>query len=83
MKKINKKERKELLEKLAGKLAPSVKVKDLLIDTLGELRPSELKEIVSRLDSPKNETKVRSEEGCYKLLIGGKKGKPYELMLRD
>ena len=68
---------KDLSKKLAEKLTPEKLMKDVLYST----EPDELKEIFERVII--KEGKVKESEGCFKLLLGGKPGSPYELMIRS
>ena len=67
---------KEIVEVLKDKIS----VEKFLEDVLNDIDPEELEEIYERAVVKKG--KIREEEGCYKLLIGGKRGAPFELMLR-
>lgn len=67
---------KEIVEVLKDKIS----VEKFLEDVLNDIDPEDLEEIYERAVVKKG--KIREEEGCYKLLIGGKRGAPFELMLR-
>ena len=69
--------KKELIEILSKHIT----IKKLIEDVLNTIPPDELMEIYERAVVKKG--KIKEEEGCYKLLIGGKRGKPYELAIRD
>ena len=71
---------KKLIDEVVKVLKSKVTIEKLLEDALCSLSPEELQEVYERVIKKKG--KVREEEGCYKLLIGGKKGYPFELMLR-
>lgn len=62
---------------LAQKLAEGLDAQALLEDLL-KTKPLETTlEVAARLTHP--EASVKSKEGCFKLLIGGKPGRPYAL----
>lgn len=71
----------EMVVQLAEVLAEYVSAKKLIKDVLDNVEPDELEDLYERVIVKKG--KVKEEEGCYKLLIGGKRGSPFELMLRD
>ena len=72
-------------EKLIGpiieKLKDSVSIEKLLEDALLSLNPDDLTELFERAVT--HEGKVKEKEGCYQLLVGGKSGGPFKLMLRE
>ena len=78
LKKLN---TKKLINELAKILAKKITVEKLMRDVLSSLTPSELNEVYERVIIKKG--KIREEEGCYKLLIGGKRGYPFELAIRE
>jgi len=84
-KKIKKKwiklDTKKLIEELIPKLKDKVSIDSLIRDVLDDSSPDELEEIFERVVTKKG--KIQEREGCYKLLLYGKKGSPYELMLRN
>jgi len=71
----------KLKQEIIKKLSDKINTTAMLDDVLGDLTIQGLKELHSRTVEHKG--KVKSKEGCYKLTIGGKKGRPMELMLRD
>lgn len=79
--KLHKIDTKKLMQEIVKILAEKIDVQDFLIDVLSSLNPDELREVYERTVIKKG--KIRVTEGCYKLLIGGKKGYPMELMLRE
>lgn len=72
-------------EKLIGpiieKLKDSVSIEKLLEDALLNLNPEDLTELFERAVTKNG--KVNEKEGCYQLLVGGKSGRPFKLMLRN
>lgn len=77
---IKKIDTEKLISEIVNVLKDKISVEKLLKDVLNDIEPEELEEIYER--AVIKEGKVREEEGCYKLLIGGKRGAPFELMLR-
>jgi len=71
----------KLINELVIKLAPAVNTEELVRDALYDTNPDDLKELYERVIV--KEGKVRDKPGCYKLVVGGKRGTPFELMLRD
>jgi len=71
----------EFQKSIIQKLKDKINTKELLKDVLDDLSFNALKELGERVVARKG--KVRSVKGCYKLQIGGKRGRPLELMLRD
>lgn len=68
------------LENVINKLAPHVDVKKLLMEIiLLQSPPQEVLELKERLE--KGYAKVTEAKLCYSLMIGGKRGKPYEFNL--
>ena len=64
-------------KQLAKKLAEGLDAEALLVDLL-KTKPLETTlEVAARLSNDK--ATVKSKEGCFKLLIGGKPGRPYAL----
>jgi len=64
-------------KQLAKKLAEGLD-KEALLEDLLKSKPLETTlEVAARLTN--DEAMVKSKEGCFKLLIGGKPGRPYEL----
>jgi len=72
-------------EKMVGALVDKLKDKlsteEILRDALYDTTPDDLKEMFERAII--NKGKVREKGGCYKLCIGGKRGRPLELMVRN
>ena len=62
---------------MALKLAEGLNVEALLEDLLKSKPLETTLEVAARLEHP--EASVKSKEGCFKLLIGGKPGRPIEL----
>jgi len=71
----------KMIEGIIDVLHDKVDVKKLIEDALHDSSPDDLQEIFDRAVIKKG--KVREKEGCYKLLIGGKRGQPFEFMLRS
>lgn len=69
----------EMIEEISEYLKEHVPVKAFLKDVLRTTAPEEVIEIFERI---RKKAKVRADEGCFLLLIGGKVGKPVELSLR-
>jgi len=67
----------ELVEKFRDKLSVDKILRDALYDT----NPEDLNEMFERAVIKKG--KVKEKEGCYKLIIGGKRGSPMEFMVRE
>ena len=72
---------KKFIDELTEKLYTYVDVKELIRDTLYDTNPQDLRELYER--AIENKGKIKDAPGCYKLKIGGKRGAPFELMLRD
>ena len=72
---------KALIDELVNHLKEHVSVEKIIEDALCDTDPDELEEIFDRVVNKKG--KIREEEGCYKLIIGGKRGQPMEFMLRE
>ena len=72
---------KRVVEVLVEKLAPYVDIKELVKDALYDTDPEALKEMYDRVVLKKG--KIKDKPGCYKLVIGGKRGLPFEFMLRN
>lgn len=72
---------KKLVDVLVEHLKDHVSVEKLVEDALYDTSPEELDELFERVVKKKGS--IREEEGCYKLVIGGKRGQPMEFMLRD
>ena len=62
-------------------LSDKINTTALLDDVLGDMSIHSLEELSARAVDKKGS--VKSKEGCYKLVIGGKKGRPMQLMLRE
>jgi len=80
-KSLNKIDNTRLKKEIIDRLKDKISVEKLLKDVLDNLEPEDFYELYDRAVIRKG--KVREEEGCYKLLVGGKRGAPFELMLRD
>ena len=78
---IEKVNAKAMIEKIVEVTAVHIAPEELMKDVLNSVNPEELIEIYQRVIEKKG--KIREEEGCYKLLIGGKRGAPFELMIRS
>ena len=68
---------KEIVKVTAAHLSPE----ELMEDVLNSVDPDDIIEIYQRVVEKKG--KIKEAEGCYKLLIGGKRGAPFELMIRN
>jgi len=62
---------------MAKKLAEGLDAEALMEDLLKSKPLETTLEVAARLNHP--DASVRSKEGCFKLLIGGKPGRPIEL----
>ena len=62
---------------MAKKLAEGLNAEALIEDLLKSKPLETTLEVAARLEHPN--ASVKSKEGCYKLLIGGKPGRPLEL----
>lgn len=71
----------KFINKLVDKLVPHVSVEELVRDALYDTNPEDLREMYERVIEKKGS--VRDKPGCYKLMLGGKKGAPFEFMLRE
>ena len=70
----------KILNLIVEKLAPHVDVKQFLKELIKlHSAPEEILELNKRLE--KSYVKISGTKGCYSLMIGGKKGKPYEFNL--
>ena len=68
------------IETIVNKLAPHVDVKKLLTEMLLiQSGPMEIMELKERLE--KGYAKVKDVPGCYSIMVGGKRGRPYEFVL--
>lgn len=79
--KIQKVDVARLRKELVKVLTPHITVEKLVEDALECQTAYDLQEIYERAVLKKG--KIKEEEGCYKLLIGGKRGHPFEFMLRE
>jgi len=66
---------KEIVDFLEHKITP----KKLLEDVLKTSDPNTIMEVLERI---RKKPKVKEAEGCYYLLIGGKRGLPLQLNIR-
>ena len=78
---LHKIDTEEIIDELVEYLSDKITVEKLMKDVLNKLEPDDLFEIYERAIIKKG--KVREEEGCYKLLVGGKKGRPFEVFIVD
>ena len=69
-----------IIEEIAEYLKDKVNIKAFLKDVLAMQYELDLMELFYRIQK---KPKVSDEEGCYALLIGGKRGKPFKLWLRE
>jgi len=68
------------VETIVNKLAPHVDIKKFLTEMLLiQSGPVEIMELKERLE--KGYAKVKDAPGCYSIMIGGKRGRPYEFVL--
>lgn len=67
-------------EQLADKLVEGFDVKKFLLEVLNTVTPAELIDIAERLEG--DNPSVKSAPRCFALMIGGKPGRPLELVLR-
>jgi len=78
---IEKVNTKAMIKKIVEVTAVHLSPEELMEDVLNSLDPDDIIEVYHRVIEKKG--KIREEEGCYKLLIGGKRGAPFELMIRS
>jgi hypothetical protein len=71
----------KFINALVEKLTPHVSVEELVRDALYDTNPEDLKEMYERVVEKKGS--IKEKPGCYKLRLGGKRGVPFEFMLRD
>ena len=71
----------DCIDFLIERLKDNISIEKLLKDALYDTDIADLMELGDRLTHPV--CKITEKEGCYKLTIGGKKGAPFEFMLRD
>ena len=71
----------KLIDILVEHLKEHVSVEKIIEDALTDAPPEVLEDLFERVVIKKGS--IREKEGCYKLLIGGKRGQPMEFMLRD
>jgi len=71
----------KLIDTLVLELVPYVTVEPIIRDALYDTNPDDLKEMYERVVIKKGS--VKEKPGCYKLVIGGKRGTPFQFMLRD
>lgn len=70
----------ELIPRLAKKLAPHVNVETFLKERMEHhSTATEIMELKERLEKP--QTKITEAPRCYSLMIGGKRGRPFEFNL--
>jgi len=74
-------ETKEKIKQITNILKDHVTLEKVIEDALTETNPSDLNEIFERVVLKRG--KIKEEEGCYKLILGGKRGAPFEFALRD
>ena len=70
----------KLKAELINHLKFKISIEKFLDDVLTDMSTNDLLEIYERAVEKKG--KIKEKEGCYQLLIGGKKGAPVPLMLR-
>jgi hypothetical protein len=71
----------EKIKLIVDKIKDKVNIEQLLVDRFHDSDPEELQEMFERVVL--NQGAVKDKEGCYKLMVGGKKGKPYEFTILD
>lgn len=67
---------------LAEKLARGLDKVELLKEVLRSAPPNDVVEIKERLDA-KPDASITSSPGCFSLKIGGRSGRPKELVIRE
>ncbi len=67
---------------LAEKLARGLDKVELLKEVLRSAPPNDVVEIKERLDT-KPDASITSSPGCFSLKIGGRSGRPKELVIRE
>ena len=83
LRKVDKKKQVTKVKKISECLASKFETQKMLFHTIEELGNSEIDKIYDRLFKSKSEAKVGTTNGCLELTIGGKKGRPYKLLMRD
>lgn len=68
-------------EAMAEKLAKGLDPVALMRDVLRSTEPDALLEVKERLEHPS--PSVKGDDGCFRLFIGGKRGRPFELNIRE
>jgi len=69
-----------MLELIVSKLAPHIDVKRFLTELITlHSSAEEVLELNERLE--KGDVKISEEKRCYSLMVGGKRGRPYEFNL--
>lgn len=66
-------------EPIAERLAVGLDAKGLIIEALRKAPPNDVVEIQERLEKP--DAAVKPGPGCYSIKIGGKPGRPIELVI--
>jgi len=69
----------QIIDEIAEYLKDSINVKDFLKDVVATQPGFDLMELFERIHNKK--PKVKPEEGCYNLLVYGKRGRPFKLWL--
>jgi len=71
----------KMMTAIVSKLVKHVSPEDVIKDALSDLAPEDFEEVFERAVIKNG--KVREKEGCYKLILGGKRGSPFQFMIRD
>lgn len=77
---VCKKEQAERFNRIAERLEQHLDRKKLLLDVIRQLPSGDVKELEQRLSA---EASVKPKYGCFDLMVGGKKGRPFQLNIRD
>jgi len=71
----------KFINALVEKMTPHVNIEELIRDALYDTTPEDLREMYERVIEKKGS--IKDKPGCYKIALGGKKGAPFEFMLRN
>ena len=74
-------DRENKVAELTPILAEHIDREEFIKDVLNKLPPRELSDVYERVI--KKKAKIKQQPGCVYLSIGGKRGTPFTLMLRD
>lgn len=79
--KLQQLETEKMIDALVERFKEEIDISAIIRDRLHDSNPDEIDELFERAIIKKGS--VKEKEGCYKLMVGGKRGKPYEFNILD